>query len=172
MKYKVFDNELNLIQDERLKENAKVILNNLPDYFYKIQAASTGKYHPEYALGEGGLIRHTKAAVNFATSLFGIYKLDNHTKDLIIISLLIHDGLKLGFNEEKYTRHDHPLLIGKLLENIKNELTLTDEEIKEIIDNVSSHMGRWNTNNYSGGFTTSSYYDSKTSSYVWLFSKS
>ena len=149
MKYKVFDNELNLIQDDRLKENAKIILNNLPDYFYKIQAASTGKYHPEYALGDGGLVRHTKAAVNFATTLFNIYKLDNHTKDLIIISLLIHDGLKLVFDEEKYTRHDHPLLIGELLEKIKNELTLNDEEIKEISDNVASHMGRWNTNNYS-----------------------
>ena len=94
MKYKVFENELNYIQDERLKENAKIILNNLPDYFYKIQAASTGKYHPSYALGEGGLVRHTKTAVNFAISLFDIYKLDESTKDLIIISLLIHDGLK------------------------------------------------------------------------------
>ena len=104
MKYKVFENEINLINDNRLKENVKTILNNLPDYFYKIQAASTNKYHPSYALGDGGLIRHTKAAVSFATSLFGIYKLDSHTKDIIIISLLIHDGLKKGFEEEKYTR--------------------------------------------------------------------
>lgn len=94
MKYKVFENELKLINDDRLRANAKIILNNLPDYFYKIQAASTGKYHPTYALGEAGLVRHTKAAVNFATSLFDIYKLDSNTKDLIIISLLIHDGLK------------------------------------------------------------------------------
>ena len=100
MKYKVFEKELSFIKNERLKENAKIILNNLPDYFYKIQAASTGKYHPNYALGDGGLVRHTKAAVNFANNLFGIYKLDDHTKDLIIISLLIHDGLKKGFDEE------------------------------------------------------------------------
>ncbi len=149
MKYKVFENELTFINDDRLKENAKIILNNLPDYFYKVEAASTGKYHPKYALGEAGLIRHTKAAVNFAISLFGIYKLDNHTKDLIIISLLIHDGLKKGFTEEKYTRFDHPLLIGELLEKLKKELTLKDEEIEEIKNNVASHMGRWNTNNYS-----------------------
>ena len=149
MKYKVLENEINLINDDRLKENVKIILNNLPDYFYKIQAASSGKYHPTYALGDGGLIRHTKAAVNFATSLFNIYKLDSHTKDIIIICLLIHDGLKKGFEEEKYTRFDHPLLIGELLNKIKKELTLTEEEIKEISDNVSSHMGKWNTNNYS-----------------------
>ena len=149
MKYKVFENELNYITSERLRENAKIILNNLPDYFYKIQAASSGKYHPIYALGEGGLVRHTKTAVNFAISLFDIYKLDNNTKDLIIISLLIHDGLKKGFVEEKNTRFDHPLLVGELLTNIKNDLTLTDDEIKKITDNVSSHMGRWNTSTYS-----------------------
>ena len=149
MKYKVFEKELSYITDDRLRENAKTILNNLPDYFYKIQAASTGKYHPNYALGDGGLVRHTKAAVSFANNLFNIYKLDNHTKDLIIISLLIHDGLKKGFIEEKYTRFDHPLLIGELLLRIKDNLTLSDDEIKEISKNVSSHMGRWNTSDYS-----------------------
>lgn len=148
MKYKVFEKELMLIKDERLKNNAIIILNNLPDYFYKIQAASTGKYHPNYALGDGGLVRHTKAAVSFANNLFGIYKLDDKTKDLVIISLLIHDGLKKGFSEEKYTRFDHPLLIGELLLKLK-DLTLTSDEIKEITDNVSSHMGRWNTSDYS-----------------------
>ena len=149
MKYKVFSKELEYIKDERLKKNAEIILNNLPDYFYKIQAASSGKYHPSYALGEGGLVRHTKTAVNFAISLFDIYKLDSHTKDLIIIRLLIHDGLKKGFVEEKNTRFDHPLLIGELLNSIKEKLTLTEEEIKEITNNVASHMGRWNTSNYS-----------------------
>lgn len=149
MKYKDFLVELEFIKDERLKENTKIILNNLPEYYYKVQAASTGKYHPKYALGEKGLIRHTKAAVNIAHSLFDIYKFDDHTKDIIIISLLIHDGLKHGFIEDKYTKFEHPLLIGKLLEDIKDELTLTNEEIKEITDNVASHMGRFNTNSYS-----------------------
>lgn len=149
MKYKVFENELNYLHDDRLKENAKIILNNLPDYFYKIQAASTGKYHPSYALGEGGLVRHTKTAVNFAISLFDIYKLDNKTKDLIIMSILIHDGLKKGFVEEANTRFDHPLLIGELLISIKDKLTLTEDELKEITNNVASHMGKWNTSNYS-----------------------
>lgn len=149
MKSEVFNKELSFIKDERLKENAKIILNNLPDYFYTVQAASSGKYHPNYAIGKGGLIRHTKAAVYFANTLFYIYKLDNHTKDLIIISLLIHDGLKKGFTEEQYTRFDHPLLIGELLIKIKDQLTLTEQEITEITNNVSSHMGKWNTSNYS-----------------------
>ncbi len=149
MKYENFNKELDYINDERLKENAKIILNNLPDYFYQVQAASTGKYHPKYALGDKGLIRHVKAAVCIAHNLFEIYKFDNHTKDIIIISILIHDGLKHGFIQDKYSKFEHPLLIAQLLEQIKNKLTLTEEEIKEITDNVASHMGKFNTNNYS-----------------------
>lgn len=149
MRSNIFNNELNYITDERIKQNARIIIDNLPDYFFTIQAASTGKYHPTYALGEKGLIRHTKAAVYFANTLFGIYKFDNSTKDLIIVSLLIHDGLKKGFTEEKYTRFAHPLLVGELLEKIKENLTLTDTEIETIKTNVSSHMGKWNTNEYS-----------------------
>ena len=149
MKYENFLVELEYIKDERLKENTKIILNNLPDYFYKVPASSTGKYHPKYSLGEKGLVRHTKAAVCIAHNLFNIYKFDDHTKDIIIISLLIHDGLKHGFIEDKYSKFEHPLLIGKLLEDIKEELTLTSDEIKEISDNIASHMGRFNTNNYS-----------------------
>lgn len=149
MKYENFNKELEFITDERLRNNAKIILNNLPDYFFQVQAASTGKYHPSYALGEKGLVRHTKAAVCIAYNLFNIYKFDNHTKDIILISILIHDGLKHGFDYGQYSKFEHPLLIGQLLNIIKNELTLTEEEIKEITTNVSSHMGKFNTNNYS-----------------------
>ena len=149
MRSNIFNNEIEYIKDERIKQNARIIINNLPDYFFTIQAASTGKYHPMYALGEKGLVRHTKAAVYFANTLFGIYKFDNPTKDIIILSLLIHDGLKKGFIEEKYTRFDHPLLIGELLDKIKDELTLNETEINDIKTNVSSHMGKWNTSEYS-----------------------
>ncbi len=149
MKSDIFNYELNLITDNRIRENATIILNNLPDYFYRIPAASTGKYHPAYASTYQGLIKHVKAAVHFATLLFEIYKFDNHTKDIIIVSLLIHDGLKKGFTEENYTRFDHPLLIGELLKNIKEMLSLNEEEINDITNNVASHMGKWNTTKFS-----------------------
>lgn len=149
MKTEVFNKELNLINDENIRKNAQIILDNLPDYFYNIPAASTGKYHPKFANTDKGLVKHTKVAVFFANTLFGIYKFDSHTKDIIIVSLLIHDGLKKGFVEEKYTRFDHPLLIRELLNNIRNLLTLTNYEIDEIATNVESHMGRWNTSEYS-----------------------
>ena len=147
-KIKVFEKEINYIKKVEYRENTKKLLEMLPDYFYEIPASSTGKYHPSYALGAGGLVRHTKAAVKIAYSL-----LDNNTigsafkddeKDLIIISLLIHDGLKSGLNHEKYTRFDHPLLIADFVRKNKDKLTFKNDEIEFICSNVETHMGQWN----------------------------
>ena len=94
MKYENFNKELEFITDERLRNNAMTILNNLPDYFFQVQAASTGKYHPSYALGEKGLVRHTKAAVCIANNLFNIYKFDDHTKDYKNVLYKINSSIK------------------------------------------------------------------------------
>ena len=62
---------------------------------------------------------------------------------------MVHDGLKHGRVEEKYTRFDHPILIGEYIKENKDKLTLTDEEIDFIVRVTASHMGEWNTNSYS-----------------------
>ena len=59
----LFQNELAWIQDDAIRSFVHDALIKLPDYFFHVAASSTGKYHPAYALGEGGLVRHTKAAV-------------------------------------------------------------------------------------------------------------
>lgn len=43
----------------------QTMLPAVPPYFYTVPASSTGKYHPRYTLGSGGLLRHTKAAIKF-----------------------------------------------------------------------------------------------------------
>ncbi len=147
-KYENFNQELTYIKDERIKESVKYILNQLPDYFYLVPASSTGKYHPEYALGEGGLLRHTKAAVRIAYELLSDPvigdKYSQNEKDLMLFGLMIHDGLKSGKVQEKYTKFDHPLLIGKFLQEEKANLTLSDDEITFLCKVIASHMGPWN----------------------------
>ena len=69
MNYTIFNDELNLIKNERLKESCIELLKLLPDYFYHVEASSSGKYHPAFALGEGGLVRHTKVAVKMADEI-------------------------------------------------------------------------------------------------------
>ena len=62
-KTEVFKKEINYVKDENLRSDLKILIELLPDYFFEVPASSTGKYHPDFALGDGGLVRHTKAAV-------------------------------------------------------------------------------------------------------------
>lgn len=150
-KSEVFSREISYIQDERIRASAKTMVELLPDYFFHEAASSTGKYHPKFSQGEGGLVRHVKVAVKFAQELFNIYKFDNETRDLITFALIIHDGLKRGVDEERYTRFDHPLLIGEYLKTNKDKLELSEEQIDRIVKMDASHMGKWNTNDYNPG---------------------
>jgi len=49
-----FAEELSLIRTEYIKKFLGYCIDNLPDYFFRVAASSSGKYHPEYALGNGG----------------------------------------------------------------------------------------------------------------------
>ena len=153
MKSTIFNNELELIKNDRLRRSCEVLLNELPDYFYEIPASSTGKYHPKFALGEGGLVRHTKVAVRIAYEIIKTQTIGNvftdDEKDLILISLMLHDGLKEGFPKEKYTKFDHPILAANFVKDKANLTELTSEEVKLISTNISSHMGEWNKSDYS-----------------------
>ena len=149
----VFESEYAYIKNEKYRENLKIMVNLLPDYFFTVPASSTGKYHPSFSLGDGGLMRHTKAAVRIAHELLenktigGIFSSDQ--KDLMIFALLIHDGLKSGIKKEQYTRFDHPLLASNYVKDNKDKLTLNDSEIKFICECIESHMGEWNVD-YNG----------------------
>ena len=149
----VFKKELSYIKNDENRKNAEVLISLLPDYFYEIPASSTGKYHPAFSIGEGGLVRHTKAAVRIAYELLnnktigGIFS--DHEKDLIIVSILVHDGLKEGDPKQKFTVFDHPVLAANFVKQNKNELSWSDEDIDMISSMIESHMGEWNTNQYS-----------------------
>lgn len=149
MKSDYFSLELNYIQNDDIRKSTEVMINKMPDYFFKIEAASTGKYHPEYACGEGGLLRHTKSVVRIAVELFNIYKFDDRVKDLIIMACILHDSLKKGVIESKYTLWDHPILAANFVRNSKDELSLSDDDIEFVSSAIASHMGRFNTSTYS-----------------------
>ena len=148
-KVEVFEQELVYIENEDIRDSLRVMLEKVPDYFFTIPAASTGKYHPSYAQGDGGLVRHTKAAVRMAYELFGIYKFPQRTKDLIIMALVLHDSVKKGEEESKYTLFDHSLIAGEFIKKYKDELKLNKEDIDFLVGCISSHMGRFNTSEYS-----------------------
>ena len=91
-----FSKELSYIKDEKIKNSLILILKELPEYWFTVPASSTGKYHPKYALGEGGLLRHSKAAMRIGYELLENPtigdKYTRHEKDLMLLALLVHDG--------------------------------------------------------------------------------
>lgn len=149
----VFNKEFELIKSEKNRENLKKVVSMLPEYFFHVAASSTGKYHPSFALGDGGLVRHSKVAFKIGYEL-----LKNNTigsafkeeeKDLLLCAILVHDGLKHGLVESKYTVFEHPILMSKFLLENKDKFTWSDEEVKFIADAIKTHMGEW-TKDYQG----------------------
>lgn len=153
-KVKLLQKEIDYINDENLKNDAIYLVSILPDYFFEVDASSTGKYHPKYASGDKGLLRHVKAAVKMAVELLANPIIEkpysSRDKDLIVLALIVHDGLKYGKNKtDKYTKFEHPILISDYIKEVRDNLQMTDEDVEKLCSMVASHMGPWNTNSYS-----------------------
>ena len=152
MKHEIFKKEIGYIRDPKYRDGSEKLIDLLPDYFFEEQASSTGKYHPAFAQGSGGLVRHTKVAVRIAYELLnGIVgqPFKSEEKDLMILALILHDGIKHGIPKERYVRFDHPILIANFIKEHQGVAGFTDNEIKFLQNVVSSHMGPFNTNQYS-----------------------
>ena len=151
-KIEIFKTEINYVKDSERKKDLKTLIGLLPDYFFEIPASSTGKYHPSFSLGEKGLVRHTKAAVRIAYELLNNNtvgaKFDAKDKDLIIMALTLHDGVKSGLEHSKYTKFDHPLLVSKLIMENKEKLSMEIDDIRKMCSMIESHMGEWTYDNY------------------------
>ena len=145
-----FEKEISWIHSKDVRQFAEYCVNNLPEYFFTVPASSRAKYHPSYALGDGGLVRHTKAAVAIAHELFNLEMFQNQfteiEQDLILVSLILHDGKKQGSGMGSHTVFDHPIRAASFVKECNFEYSkLTDEQEKIVCDAISAHMGQWNT---------------------------
>lgn len=147
-KTSVFKKELNWIKDSSIRGFVSQQLEKLPDYFFEVAASSTGKYHPSYALGEGGLVRHTKAAVAIAKDLLGIEMYDRRytqqEKDIILAAVILHDGMKHGTAGSNYTVATHPTEMAEFIRADAEDMLGT--EVADVLCGaIASHMGQFNT---------------------------
>lgn len=162
-KIAMFEKELNYIHHEWIRDLTKKVVNHIPDYFFEIPASSTGKYHPAYTTGDGGLLRHVQAACKMAHDVLSLEHFSEFKHDAVIAALILHDSCKSGYpNKSKFTKHEHPILAKELIEtSLEVELSYAEfdndaereKQIKWYISKigalVESHMGQWNTNKHS-----------------------
>ena len=140
------------IVNEDIREFAKVLIEGLPNYIWHVGASSTGKYHPAYSLGEGGLMRHQIAVVRFLNYFFELDQYNtNFTSrelDLMRVAGLVHDGRKSGeqsdYEKSKFTKFDHPLQMASVIRSYDGKY-LNHDEIEFVAHCIESHMGSWNT---------------------------
>jgi len=149
-KVKAFEPELSLIKDVLIKEFAINAIKILPDYFFETPASSTGKYHPAYSLGNGGLLRHSKAAVRIAVELARLewWHFSDEEVDLALVALMLHDGWKHGEQYGKYSIAEHPTVATFALENnedLQQKRVITDDQFQTIVSCIKTHMGQWVT---------------------------
>lgn len=146
----LFQRELSYIADEDLREFAKQLLRDADDYFFSVPASSSGKYHPDFARGEGGLVRHTKAVAYFVNELirpemeFGT--VNRRDADILIVAAIAHDIKKQGDGIEGHTVREHPQLASDYVKKIYDEYeweTITTGDIHDMRYVIESHMGPW-----------------------------
>ena len=140
------------ITNEDIREFAKVLIEALPSYVWEVGASSTGKYHPAYSLGVGGLMRHQIAVVRFLNYFFELEqyntKFTSREIDLMKVAGLVHDGRKSGeqadYERGKFTKFDHPIQMANVIRGYEGQY-LNHDELEFIAHCIESHMGQWST---------------------------
>jgi hypothetical protein len=116
--WNVFKKELELLQDQDIREFVVNAFGELcPQYFWYIPASVRG-HHPPICRTRGGLVHHTKLAVGFADGFIDMWDIIAMLqRDQIIAGVMLHDMMKRG---------------------------LTDDELDTFEDHrQAKHMGRW-----------------------------
>ena len=148
---------LSTIVNDDIREFAKVLVEGLPAYIWEVGASSTGKYHPAYSLGFGGLMRHQIAVVRFLNYFFELEqyntKFTSRELDLMRVAGLVHDGRKSGeqsaYERSKFTKFDHPIQMANVIKSFDGQY-LNHDEIEFVASCIESHMGQWNVDKKSG----------------------
>lgn len=146
-KSKYFEREIALIQNEDYRNFIKHYLDKVcPKYFWEIGASSSGKYHPQFSQGEGGLVRHTKAVVLFAEELLRMssymYMQEEH-KDFVIMACIVHDTCKYGMGDfDKDLYKDHAKNASALVNEVWYDyFGINASEF--FLSAIRCHMGQW-----------------------------
>ena len=152
--YNLMLEEIDKLQDIENRRFASYLIDKVPEYFFSVPASSSGKYHPQNDLGEGGLVRHSISVVRMLEHLTepeGYFDFDEEQFELLKIAALFHDCMKSGTQEEyennKQTKFLHPLYAANFIMTVAIECGYPYEKALFIYNAIISHMGQWNTRN-------------------------
>lgn len=150
-KIALFEKEIAYMEIENIKDFFKKAITLVPDYFFEVPAASSGKFHSVLECGFGGLVYHTRSVAKVANYLVNLQqyksKLNEVEKDCVICAALLHDCLKHDWeNKTGFSVHQHPVLAAEFVKTDARLDGIMNDEIRTMIgDAVASHSGEWTT---------------------------
>ena len=142
---KEFSAELELIANPKVRAFVQDILDQAPDYFWKIPSSSTGKHHPPDENVDGGLVIHVKRATRVANDLCRNFDVTGDERDFVLGAVITHDICKNGYpGNTGYTTSGHGSLWIQVVNKIRSsDEILSSKMITTIGRLVATHMGKW-----------------------------
>ena len=133
------------IEDTTIRRMACLAIEIIPEYFWKVPASSSGKYHPSFSVKEGGLLNHTTFGLDLIKDLSNISIKIQKFKDKATLAYMLHDTFKYGDTNEgsKHTNKLHPKIASEKYRYLWEENGFPEELINEICNAIESHMGQW-----------------------------
>lgn len=150
-KIALFEKEISYMEIENIKDFFKKAITLVPDYFFEVPAASSGKFHSVLECGFGGLVYHTRSVAKVANYLINLHqyksKLNEVERDCVVCAALLHDCLKHDWeNKTGFSVHQHPVLASEFVKTDERLDGIVSDEIRTMIgDAVASHSGEWTT---------------------------
>ena len=142
-KIKYFKKEISYIKDDSKKRDVEVLVNLLPEYFFSIPIGNVDGDYPKYGLTKNGLVKYTKVAIRIAIDMFNtVNNFSDNDKDLIIMAILLHDGMRNGKDDSGEIKMEHPLLISELIMKNMSKLEMDIDDVRKICMMIESHMGK------------------------------
>ena len=131
------------IEDEKIREFVDHALDDIPPMWWEIPSSPSMRYHPpENNLRPLGLVVHTIKAFHVAQELYTFYGItDDHEKDIIRASVILHDIMKCEPNWNGTTVPDHGLLAANWLRY--REFDGLQSTKDKILNCVALHNSRW-----------------------------
>lgn len=154
-----FEREIQNIESEDLRDFVRFFFNErVGAWFFESGASASGKYHPEFTKGHGGLVRHTRAVEWVCEELLRMSSyayMKAEYKDFARVACLLHDTRKYGSGDEEdksyYPRHG---------EAAANDVGVAWREFfhshscpELLLMAIRSHMGQWTENRDDRPFT-------------------
>ena len=158
-KSKFFEREIQLIQSEDLRDFVRFFFDEeVGDWFWKSGASSSGRYHPVFAQGEGGLVRHTRAVALICEELLRLNTyayMNDEYQDYARVACLLHDVCKYGEGDEvdKSCYKEHGALAANAVAN-SWEVFFGTPAPELLCMAIRSHMGQWTEDKNDRPFTT------------------